>query len=113
MTSCKRLHKALLEYAVNLDALRAANAILRTNGLELYNDGEIGASLERVTYWIRTSERGEMSERDLDRLSDELDATKLGTFSWEDAVENSKGAVVKTFELSEKLRDRVIDLVQK
>lgn len=107
----KRLHKALFDYWVQLDSVRALNANLATFGLELFKDDDIEAALKRVRGWLQKLEKG-ISDRELEKLSEDLDEQRLGAFSWDNAVEAANGTVVDVYERAGKLRDRIIDLVQ-
>lgn len=111
MMKGKRLHKALFEYWVQLDAVRAANAHLATVGLELFKPSDIAAALDRVKAWLAKIEKG-IGDRELEKLSEDLDEQRLGSFSWDTAVEEATGPVVKVYERAGRLRDRIIDLVQ-
>lgn len=107
----KRLHKALFDYWVHLDAVRALNANLATFGLELFKDEDIESAMKIVKSWLTKIEKG-MSDRELEKLSEDLDEQRLGAFSWDSAVEAANGTVVAVYERAGKMRDRIIDLVQ-
>ena len=103
---------ALIAYKTKVEDIKFLCGVLRLAGLETYAEREIDAALKRIQRHIEQLESGETDAK-LDKLSAHLDYSRLGRFSWYDALEHARGPAVTKFESAEKTLFQLIDLAQK
>lgn len=112
MATYPNIQRALNAYAAQLARVLVLTRQLRAIGFNSWTDTQVEAAIKRTNDYVATFATGKTNDADLDALSDDLDEQQLGNFSKANLFERLKGPGLQTFDVCDKLRDRLIDLIQ-
>lgn len=104
--------RLLEKYRDSLVDAKRKNAELALDGLKVYSESELDASIKILYSHIDAIDKHGLSEERLDDISDDLDEERLVRVSWENALNRANGEVVKSFDACDKVRGKLIDLIQ-